>query len=483
LIAGFKLSIPNSCPLQYALAYAELGWLVFPVHSIRDGKCTCDGRKKCNPGKHPRTRHGFKDATKDPGRIRRWWREYPDANVAIATGAESRIFVLDVDPRHGGDATFNELVKRLGPLPDTIVAATGSGGRHYVFAHAGGSVKTCQGIALGIDIKGDGGYIVVAPSNHESGGRYAWRASLDPWSAKAATLPNTWLDWLRSGGVVCTSGAAEARLKTAAAKMPLVKQTVRAANAKAQEDTSGEYTSINGARYREVQAHAPKRPADAQGFSEGRALKPSPILSLDELTDDERRALKRAISQNLPRAPGERNQKSLFGFARAIAGIPRLRDAPESVKRAILREYYDAASPRTSAEHSFEDYWDELTYALPRVRFPGDVNMIEIIETVAGCPPHPVCAAKNCVEPRRVCLLGLCAELQKLQGEAPFFLSCEMAAKLLKHIGHSAERMQVHRMLHGFVRDGLLKIERNGDRYNATRWRFIWKPADVEAYT
>ncbi len=63
--------------------------------------------------------------------------------------------------------------------------------------------------------------------------------------------------------------------------------------------------------------------------------------------------------------------------------------------------------------------------------------MIEIIETVAGRPPHSVCAARNCVEPRRVLLLGLCAELQELQGDSPFFLSYEMAAKLHRHVAHS----------------------------------------------
>jgi len=462
-----------------------LGWLVFPLHSIRDGKCTCRDPDNCkHPGKHPRTRHGFKDATKDPRRIQRWWKRHPNANVGIATGVGSGIFVLDVDPRHGGDSTLEALLKELGPLPNTPVANTGGGGQHYLFAHSGGWVKSRQAIAAGIDIRGDGGYIVVAPSKHESGGRYVWLPSFEPWSdAKPAALPIAWLQWLRSAGFICRGLRTSTSVSDALGEVPCVKAifAAKVANADAisRRGASGDLPNTNGERYREIQSSRKRESEAIQGFSGGEATtKPSPVSSLDELTDDEKRTVKRAISQNLPRAPGERNLK-LFGFARAIAGIPRLQRAGDAVVRAIVKEYFDAASPRTSGTHCFEDYWDEFTYGLARVRFPGEVNMIEIIETVAGRPPHPVCAARDCDERRRVLLLGLCAELQKLQGDAPFFLSYEMAAKLLRHVGHSTERMQVHRMLHGFVRDGLLKIEKNGDRHNATRWRFLWKSSDA----
>jgi hypothetical protein len=116
-----------------ALAYAARGWPVFPCHGIRDGRCTC-GKPECaHPGKHPLTRHGFKDATTDPQQIDRWWTDHPDANVAIATGASSDLIVLDLDPRHGGQLTLDELEATYGRLPETVVSFTGGGGRIISF--------------------------------------------------------------------------------------------------------------------------------------------------------------------------------------------------------------------------------------------------------------------------------------------------------------------------------------------------------------
>jgi hypothetical protein len=80
--------------LRAALAYAEMGFAVFPC-ALR--------------GKAPLTEHGFKDASKDPEVIRALWRLHPGANVGIATGAISGIVVVDIDPRHGGVETLEAL--------------------------------------------------------------------------------------------------------------------------------------------------------------------------------------------------------------------------------------------------------------------------------------------------------------------------------------------------------------------------------------
>ena len=86
--------------MQSALAYASYDWAVFPVHGIRKGKCTC-GRPACkSPGKHPLTKHGFKDATTDPVIVAAWWKRHPWANIAIATGVKSgRLMVVDLDSK------------------------------------------------------------------------------------------------------------------------------------------------------------------------------------------------------------------------------------------------------------------------------------------------------------------------------------------------------------------------------------------------
>jgi Bifunctional DNA primase/polymerase, N-terminal/AAA domain/Primase C terminal 1 (PriCT-1) len=157
-----------------ALAYAARGWPVFPVHTIRDGRCSCGDPACGSPGKHPIGRlvpHGFKDATTDEATIRAWWMAEAAANVGIATGATSRVFVLDVDPRHGGDERLTELERQYGPLPRTTEAATGGGGRHLFFTYPGTRISS-QPIAPGLDVKGDGGYVVAPPS--VTTGRYRW---------------------------------------------------------------------------------------------------------------------------------------------------------------------------------------------------------------------------------------------------------------------------------------------------------------------
>ncbi len=174
-----------------ALALARRGW---PVLACHDGPvCSC-GRNGCpSPGKHPRTRRGLYDATTDAATIARWFQRWPSANLGVRTGARpdgAGLVVLDVDPAHGGEAALAELVGRHGALPVTLEVATGGGGRHLYFAHPGRAVANSAGrLGAGLDVRGDGGFVVVPPSRHPSGARYRWRP------APVADLPG-WLHTL-----------------------------------------------------------------------------------------------------------------------------------------------------------------------------------------------------------------------------------------------------------------------------------------------
>lgn len=164
--------------LLAALGYAAHGWPVFPSKP----------KTKC-----PATRRGFKAASTDTTKIRRWWRDGPDKNVAIVTGQGSGIIVVDVDPRNGGNDTLAELEAEHGKLPATIEALTGGGGRHLYFKHPGGRIKSrANTLGAGLDVKADGGYIIAPPSVHECGKGYAWVASRDPAAIELAEPP-TWL--------------------------------------------------------------------------------------------------------------------------------------------------------------------------------------------------------------------------------------------------------------------------------------------------
>lgn len=163
-------------PMEAALAYADRGWSVFPCHFPIEGGCSCRQTDCSSPAKHPRVAGGLKAATRDEEVIFRWWRRWPWANIGIRTGALSGLLVIDIDPPHGGDESFDRLVGKHGPLPAGAQVRTGSGGRHIYFRHPGGIVRNDAGrrLGAGIDVRGDGGYVIAPPSDHASGGRYKW---------------------------------------------------------------------------------------------------------------------------------------------------------------------------------------------------------------------------------------------------------------------------------------------------------------------
>lgn len=157
-----------------ALRYAQKGLPVFPLC----GKIPYAGSR------------GFYDATTDPEIIECWWRQWPTANIGVPTGERSGWVVLDVDLRHGGFTSLQVLLDAVGNqsgnecrssqlLPATRAAYTGGGGLHLVFSwrdDLGFTIKNITGLRghTGLDIRGEGGYIVVAPSLHASGQRYEW---------------------------------------------------------------------------------------------------------------------------------------------------------------------------------------------------------------------------------------------------------------------------------------------------------------------
>jgi len=203
--------------LGAALFYARLGWRVFPLHSIRDGVCSCPRGEECeSPGKHPRTVHGLKDATTDEVRVRDWWKEWPDANIGIVTGVESGIFVIDVDPKNDGETGF-DLLHEDREFPETPLVFTGGGGRHYFFRYPyapsdGEEVRNRTGVRQGVDIRGEGGYVVAPPSDHVSGSLYLWEESANPRTIEPP-LPPEWLIEELSAPATYSPGTSSGRVR------------------------------------------------------------------------------------------------------------------------------------------------------------------------------------------------------------------------------------------------------------------------------
>lgn len=159
--------------LEHALAAAAAGWFVF----------------RCKPRlKSPLHKRWQAEATRDPQRLRELWRAQPDANVGLRTGLPSGWWVLDVDPAKGGAASLEELERRHGRLPATLVFATGGGGHHIVFRLPSKGVHNRKDVRPGLDVRGEGGLIVGPGSVHPSGGRYSVARDVAPVEAPAWLL-------------------------------------------------------------------------------------------------------------------------------------------------------------------------------------------------------------------------------------------------------------------------------------------------------
>ena len=188
-----------SARLDAALYLVNRGAKVFPLHGMRQDStgrliCTC-GKTACDDaGKHPLSKlapSGVNNATTHEHIVRHWFTTAPFANVGLATG---KTVVVDVDPRHGGDASLEALEAQHGPLPETTRAITGSGGQHIFFRPPEGvRIKNSTGtLAPGLDIKSVGGYVVAPPSLHASGRHYAWSVDHHPDEVPPAAMP-AWL--------------------------------------------------------------------------------------------------------------------------------------------------------------------------------------------------------------------------------------------------------------------------------------------------
>ncbi len=156
---------PPSPLARAAVIYADRGVAVLPL-VVRG--------KRPHPTLAP---HGVYSASADPKIVRATWLQAPDANIGIAISGPrfEGVRVLDVDPRHGGDRELARLEGQHAKLPDTLRAVTGSGGAHVLLAFPKG--EYLFKLARGLELLGNGRYIVAAPSLHPSGAAYRWAST------------------------------------------------------------------------------------------------------------------------------------------------------------------------------------------------------------------------------------------------------------------------------------------------------------------
>ncbi|MFA7265760.1 MAG: bifunctional DNA primase/polymerase [Candidatus Nanopelagicales bacterium] len=166
-----------------AVRLAQMGFDVFPLKVW---------------SKLPATTHGFKDATSDVGEVASTWARMADANVAIRTGmyGDRCLVVIDLDEHVAGISgpdAWAELTARHG-CPDTVESLTPSNGRHLYFWFPS-EIRNSAGTLMpaGIDVRGEGGYVVAPPSALATDGVYEWEASSDPNDGIAIAEAPQWL--------------------------------------------------------------------------------------------------------------------------------------------------------------------------------------------------------------------------------------------------------------------------------------------------
>jgi putative DNA primase/helicase len=170
--------VPDSALLSAALAYAARGWPVFPCRASDSAEVDGQG-KPLFAAKAPLVRGGLKAASAEAGQIRTWWARWPDALIGLPLGGPTGIFALDFDPRETLDPETGELERftltqlkadteaLIGcALPATVGQMTPSGGVHIFFRQPGEGppIRNRGCLPLHVDVRGEGGYVIVPPS-------------------------------------------------------------------------------------------------------------------------------------------------------------------------------------------------------------------------------------------------------------------------------------------------------------------------------
>ncbi len=207
---------------------------MFPCRE-RDGEPYIDratGKEKQSRAKQPYIGNGLKDATTDEQRIVAWWKRYPEAMIGIPQGVNG-MFVIDFDPRpvevfneETGEVVLDDdgnpmmrlctleelkadLETQMGcEFPRSVTGMTPSNGVHVYFRQPEGDpIRNRGNLPEHIDVRGKGGYTIVAPSScieaeNSSTGEYRWLRDRGDWrdDRAFAEAPAALIEILRSRG-------------------------------------------------------------------------------------------------------------------------------------------------------------------------------------------------------------------------------------------------------------------------------------------
>ncbi len=166
-----------------AVRYAEMGYKVFPVKPMDKAP--------------PLVQNWPALATSDVKQVERWWNDWPTANIAIHCVG---MLVIDIDGAEWSEdnwATFSEMAQVTNWMVDT----PRNGGMHYWYRLPLGEKvpNSVSQAAKGVDVRSDGGYVLVPPSRRDCG-QYNWQHGqfLDVPYERLQVVPQSILNWIKS---------------------------------------------------------------------------------------------------------------------------------------------------------------------------------------------------------------------------------------------------------------------------------------------
>ena len=179
---------PPPSSLEAALEYAKVGLRIFP------GRPRPEGDYKA---KTPYITEWQHKASSDPVQIRQWWANWPEAVICLPTGTINGLSPIDVDMKNGKDgfASMRALEDRHGETTRRLVSRTPSGGFHLFYRHRDGIRNSSDQVAVGVDIRGEGGYVVLPPSRTDEGSYEWWLRAPDlsvHLALHAEDMPEAW---------------------------------------------------------------------------------------------------------------------------------------------------------------------------------------------------------------------------------------------------------------------------------------------------
>ncbi len=319
------------------------------------------------------TINGLNDATTDRDQIGAWWRKHPAAMIGMRTGKASGVVVvdldLDADKGLDGITAFAALLPADAAPVVTRTHRTPRGGVHLLFTWPGVPVKnSVHQLAIGVDVRGDGGYIIVPPSVAATGRIYSVERDIDP-----QPMPT----WLRDR---------------------LLKDTPTG-NGQPKDTTPVTETTEHTERTETTEA----------------------ILSAISVT------LEEVLTLSRPQRPSQRN-RCLLDLARGLRFNLGMADAPMVQLKPIVRRWHADALPFIATK-AFDDTWSDFIHAWPRAKHPlGDV--LGAAWKASQTEEQPPEAAAYDSKPVRL-LVSLCAYLGRQSPEGRFFLSTHKAGALL----------------------------------------------------